>query len=156
VKKADSLKALLLKAVKALADKPENLTLFVDRGSIASRLGSLSFEYRYTLNIVVQDFAGSMDALIVPILGWIAENQPELLQKADSQPFTFESEILDGDLSDVSIDIALTERVRIAAGFDEQGKPGVHVSHLADVLPPDAFPGVQGVRLVDGVVAEPA
>jgi hypothetical protein len=151
MKKADSLKALLLKAVKPLADKPENLTLFVDRGSIACRAGSLSFEYQYTLNIVVQDFAGNVDTLVVPILGWIAENQPELLQKTDSKPFSFESEILDGDLSDISIDIGLSERVRITPG---QG--GVHVTHLDDVLPPDAFPGVQGVRLMDGVADEPA
>jgi hypothetical protein len=37
VKKADSLKALLLKAVKPLADNPENLSLFVDRGRIGHR-----------------------------------------------------------------------------------------------------------------------
>jgi hypothetical protein len=147
VKKADSLKALLLKAVKPLADNPENLSLFVDRGSIAHRAGSQTFEYRCTVNLIVQDFAGSMDMLTVPILGWIADNQPELLQKGDSQPFTFEAEILDGNLSDISIDIALTERVRMTPGVG-----GVHVTHLDDGLPHDAFPGVQGVRLTDGVV----
>ncbi len=147
MKKADSLKALLLKAVRPLAENPENLTLFVDRGSIGCRAGSLSFVYGYTLNVVVQDFAGSIDTLVVPILGWIAENQPELLQKGDSQPFTFEAEILDGDVSDISIDIALTERVRITPGVG-----GVHVTHLDDALRPDAFAGVEGVRLMDGVV----
>ncbi|USU08899.1 phage tail protein [Sphingomonadaceae bacterium OTU29MARTA1] len=152
MKKADDLKKLLLKSVASLAQSPENLTLFVDRGSIACRAGSLSFEYRYTLNIVVQDFAGSIDTLIVPILGWIAENQPELLQKSDSQPFSFESEILDGDLSDVSIDIALSERVRITPGEDAHGKPGVHATHLDDTLPHDAFPGVCRVNLITGIV----
>lgn len=147
MKKPDSLKAVLLRSVKPLADNPENLTLFIDRGAIGCRAGSLSFQYSYTLNVVVQDFAGNIDTLIVPILGWIAENQPELLQKGDSQPFTFEAEILDGDLCDVSIDIALTERVRVTPA---QG--GVHVTHLDDTLPPDAFPGVVGVRLIDGVV----
>lgn len=147
MKKPDSLKALLLRAVKPLADSPENLTLFIDRGAIGCRAGSLSFHYAYTLNIVVQDFAGSIDTLIVPILGWIAEHQPELLQKGDSQPFTFESEILDGDLCDISIDIALTERVRVTPGAG-----GVHVTHLDDALPPDAFPGVPYVRLMEGVV----
>jgi len=149
VKKADDLKALLLRSVRALADNPENLTLFVDRGSIACRAGSLSFEYRYTLNIVVQDFAGSVDALIVPILGWIADHQPELLQRADSQPFSFESELLDGDLSDISIDIALTERVQITPGIG-----GVHARHLDEMLPADAFPGVAAVRLTEAVVDE--
>jgi len=151
VKKPDSLKAVLLRAVKQLAEKPENLTLFIDRGTIRCRAGSLSFEYAYTLNIVLQDFAGSIDTLIVPILGWIGDHQPKLLQKQDSQPFTFESEILDGDLCDISIDIALTERVRVTPA-----EGGVRGTHIDDTLPPDAFAGVAGVRLIDGVVDVPA
>lgn len=147
MKKPDELKATLIGAVKSIRDNPERLTLFVDKGRVGVRLGSLNFEYRYSLNIVVEDFAGSVDQLTVPILGWIAKRQPELLQKQDSEPFTFETEILAGDLADVSIYIDLSERVRITPG---QG--GVHVEHLPDALDLDAFEGVCGVRLTDGLV----
>lgn len=42
------------------------LRIFVDNGSIASTLAtSLSFEKRYTLNVIVTDFTGDFDLLIV-------------------------------------------------------------------------------------------
>jgi hypothetical protein len=79
MKKPESLKALLLASVPGLADKPENLSMFIDKGRIAARLtGSLSFEYRYTVNVVVQDFAGDVDALFVPLL-FLMRRAPDLV-----------------------------------------------------------------------------
>ncbi len=61
----------------------------------------------------VLDYAGDQDAVIVPIIAWIAEHQPELLQRQDSEPFGFESEWLAQDKQDLSITIDLTERVAV-------------------------------------------
>lgn len=155
--KPDGLKRLLLAAVPGLADDPARLALFVDKGRIGARLGNLSFEYRYVLNVVVQDYQGADDALFVPILAWIAEQQPDLLQRADSEPFTFESEILDGDARDVSIYIPLTESVRVipkeGGGFTSEPIP-----ELRDA---DGFPGVccvplRQIYLADDLAAPPA
>lgn len=142
MKKLDSLKALLTRSVPSIAANPETLAIFVDRGRVGARAGSLSFEYRYALNLVVQDFAGSVDEVTVPLLAWIEENQPELLQKQDSEPFAFESELLAGDLLDLSITLELTERVRV-----QRAKGGVNVEHLSDTLPADVFEGAEGGRL---------
>lgn len=122
--KPDQLRRVLLAHVPDLKDNPDRLSLFIDKGTIAARPGNLSFEYAYTLNVVVQDYSGAVDALVVPIVAWIAEAQPDLLERAPQQPFTFESEILDGNAADVSIYIQLTEGVlvtpREGGGFDAQ------------------------------------
>jgi len=138
--KPKGLRRLLLKTVPGLADNPERLQMSIERGAIGARAGaSLSFEYRYTLTVTLLSFAGNVDAVMVPIVAWIAEQQPDLLRRADEQPFTFETEIQDEESADVSIDIDLTERVRVtprdAGGYD--------VVHLDDDAPqPDRFPGV--------------
>ncbi|HDD9533089.1 phage tail protein, partial [Escherichia coli] len=52
--KPDSLRRALTDAVTVLKTSPEMLRIFVDNGSIASTLAtSLSFEKRYTLNVIV-------------------------------------------------------------------------------------------------------
>ena len=76
--KPDSLRRALTDAVTVLKTSPEMLRIFVDNGSIASTLAtSLSFEKRYTLNVIVTDFTGDFDLLIVPVLAWLRENQPD-------------------------------------------------------------------------------
>lgn len=143
MKKPESLKTLLLASVPGLKDKPENLSMFIDKGRIAARLsGSLSFEYRYTVNVVVQDYAGDVDALFVPLLAWVADQQPDLLERDQQEPFSFESEILDGDLADISIDLELTERVKVA-----RTDAGLVVTHLDEPSRADEFAEVNGVVL---------
>jgi hypothetical protein len=145
MRKPEQLRRLLLRAVPGLADAPERLALFVDEGRIAARAGvTLSFEYRYTANVVIQDYAGDRDAVIVPLLAWIAQAEPELLARPDAQPFTFEAELLDGDAVDLSIKLDLTERVAVTPGADG----GYEVRHLDDLpADPDFYDGICGVVL---------
>lgn len=148
MKKPESLKALLLASVPALAEKPENLSMFIDKGRIVARLtGSLSFEYQYTVNVVVQDYAGDVDALFVPLLAWVAEQQPDLMERGEQAPFSFESEILADDLADVSIDLELTERVLVARSVD-----GLVVTHVDEPSRTDEFDGVGAPRLWAGIL----
>lgn len=146
MKKPDSLKRLLLLTVPQLAENPETLALYVDEGKVAGRTGaSLSFEYRYKLNLVAQDFAGDRNALMVPLLAWIAQVQPDLLDRPNAEPFSFECELIDDDTSDISITLDLTERVAVRPR--EGG--GYEVTHLDDPTPADLdrFDGVCGVAL---------
>lgn len=144
MKKADSLKELLLASVPALADDPAKLALFVDKGKVyAVRSNTLAFQLSYTLTIWVEAFGGDLDGLFVPILAWIAQNQPELIGRPDSEPFTFESELLDGDSADITIEIELTERVLIERRDD--GK--LRTRHLGDAPVADVFVGAEDARL---------
>ncbi|BCA60243.1 phage tail protein [Sphingomonas sp. HMP6] len=143
MKKPDGLRRLLMQAVPGLAADPSRFSMFIDKGSIEARAGSLSFEYAYTLNIVVQDYSGDIDALMVPILAWIAEQQPDLLERDPRKPFTFESELLDSDAADVSIDLQLTEAVRVA----RMPTGGYQAIHLDEPSRGDAFEDVCGANL---------
>ncbi|MCL6262180.1 phage tail protein [Craterilacuibacter sp. RT1T] len=115
--KPTSLRAALSASVPSLKKHPERLHVFIDEGSIASTMGgdSLSFEYRYTCNIIVTDYAGHSDALIVPVLAWIRSNQPELLLNRERMVdgFRFEADILNNASCDISIKLTLTERVGV-------------------------------------------
>lgn len=143
--KLDALRDLLLRAVPALRASPETLSLFVDRGRVAARAGAtLSFEYRYTANLVVQDFAGSPDAIIVPVLAWLARHQPELLAKPNGEPITFEAELLDADTIDLSLTIELSERVLVEPLADGTRRV-THLTDDADTV--DRFDGLCGVDL---------
>lgn len=136
--KPDSLRRLLLRAIPQLRDNPDALLLFVDQGRVGARAGAgLSFECRYTLNMVLTAFSGDQNAIFVPLLAWILEQQPDLMTRPDSEPFTFESEILDGDTSDISITLQLSELVRVT-----QTDAGYEVEPVLESGNPDRFPGV--------------
>lgn len=142
MKKPQILRDHLLRTVPGLAAAPDKLDLFIDRGRVQCGKGAgLSFRYAYTLNLVVQDFAGDPDRLMLPLLAWISEHQPDLLARAPQEPFAFEAEILDEKRTDVSITIDLTERVVVAA--DEGGRPVL--GHLPDVPMADRFDGVDAL-----------
>ena len=149
MKKPEGLRRLLL--ATALKDQAEKLQLYIDRGSVTCRRGrNLAFTYGYTLNIVVEGYTGDVDALMVPILAWVAEQQPDLLDKPPYEPFEFESELLDATSADVSINIKLTENVLV----DRTGQREWSTRHLDEPVIEDAFPGVCGVSLVEALVAE--
>lgn len=138
MKKAEGLKALLLAAVPALKADPAKLALFVDKGKVAAvRSKTLAYELRYTLTVWIEAYAGDLDGLFVPVLSWIAQNQPELIGRPDSEPFTFESELLDSDSADITIEIELTERVLV----ERKAGGKLRTVHLDDAPQPDTFTG---------------
>ncbi|RXD02490.1 phage tail protein [Sphingomonas sp. UV9] len=152
MKKLDSLRSHLLASVPEIRNSPEKMEIFVDKGDVAVRAGSLSFEYSYTASVWVQDFSVSVDNLLVPILAWMAANQPDLFEKGDRKPFTFESELLDAETCDITISINLTELVRV-----EQQAKGVKVFHLPEPVMLDQFAGVPtGTKLWAGLIEDVA
>ncbi|MBI2382339.1 MAG: phage tail protein [Gammaproteobacteria bacterium] len=130
--KPDSLRRALTAACPALKRNPDKLHVFIDAGHIAAGAGgSLSFEYAYTLNLIVTDFEAHPDSLMVPILAWLTVNQPELLLNREKMRdgFTFEAEILNHTSADISIKLALTERVQVR---DDAGSGRREVTHLPE------------------------
>ncbi|ELI9229932.1 phage tail protein [Yersinia enterocolitica] len=114
--KPDSLRKTLTDAVPVLRTNPDMLRLFVDNGKIAATLAaSLSFEKQYTLNVVVTDFTGDIDLLLVPIMAWLRENQPDIMTTDEGQKkgFTWYTDINNDNSIDVSINLLLTERTLV-------------------------------------------
>ncbi|HJW26430.1 MAG TPA: phage tail protein [Rhodocyclaceae bacterium] len=118
MKKPADLRAYLTQAIPSLAKDPDKIHVFIEKGHIASKYGkSLSFEYRYPLQLVITDYTDPVDTLIVPLLAWIAANQPDILLDPDKQAkaIGFEAEILDHHTTDIGLTLELSERVIITA-----------------------------------------
>lgn len=112
--KPNSLRDHLLAADPTLAQNPERLLVFIDQGNIRATAGpGLSFEWVYTLNLIITDYAGHPDNVAIPLLAWLRRNQPDLLTNIEKgkEAITFEADILGNDKVDLSITMPLTERV---------------------------------------------
>jgi len=120
-----------------VAENPDRLHLFVDSGQlVATSAASLSWEYRYTLNVVITDFTGDQNLLMAPVLLWLRGNQPDALQNSEAREklFSFEVDILANDRCDISMDLKLTERVIATV---EDGKARIEAVPEPDV--PEEF-----------------
>ena len=138
--KADSLRRWLTAYLPYLKTHPDRLQIYVEGGRIAARKSrTLSFVYRYTLKVGIWEYAGNSDHIMVPILAWIEKEQRELLRREDSDPFEFEAELLDGDVSDILISIDLTEPVLVLPREDGSG---YDIEHPPEPELPATFAGV--------------
>lgn len=128
--KPKSLREALEKAAPVLRKNPDMLRLFVDKGTIATTLAaSLSHENIYTLNVIVTDYSGDLDLLIVPINAWLRENQPDIMTTDESKRngFTYFADLNNHNNIDVSFSLRLTERVIV-----KQVDRALHVKHLVE------------------------
>jgi len=131
--KPAALREVVKMAVPALQEDPSKLLVFVDKGRILSPgPGALSFEYAYTVNLILTDMQGDADPVMVAILEWAQVNQPELLVvNEDRNTITFEVDQVTHDTYDLSIEMQLTEAVRVA-----QDANGVReIRHVAETAP---------------------
>lgn len=126
--KPQQLRKALTDSVPLLQRNPDSLNVFIDSGRIVSTLAnSLSFEYQYRLNMVITDYTGDIDVLIVPMLAWLRVNEPDMMATKEKQQsgFTFKADVISDTASDISIDLLLSERV-IVKELDGD----LHVTHL--------------------------
>lgn len=111
--KPASLRQHLANANQDLKQNPDKLLVFADQGKIiASGTTSLSFEYHYRLNIIITDYNGDPDAIMVPLLAWVAIHQTELLNNPDLRQtgMQFEVDFNNHKSIDLSVALDLTER----------------------------------------------
>jgi len=100
----------LRNAVPYVAENPDRLHLFVDNGAeVAISAKSISWEYHYTLNVIVMDFTGDQNLLMAPVLFWLGVNQLDAMQHSTERERLFEADILGNDSCDINMN--LTELV---------------------------------------------
>lgn len=112
--KPGSLRKHLLCHIGELRNDPDRMLTFIDDGKIrCTTAAGLSFEYGYNLQLIITDFAGHPDTVMIPLLDWLRTNQHELLANHDSNKdaIQFDADIMANDLVDLSITLPLTERV---------------------------------------------
>lgn len=135
MEKPKQLRRALTDSVPLLQRNPDGLNIFIDGGRIASTLASsLSFEYQYQLNLVITDYGDDIDLIMVPLLAWLRENQPDIMATEEKRRtgFTFKVDVLSDTLCDISIDLQLTERVIV-----KQEGDALHVTHAGESPLPD-------------------
>lgn len=112
--KPDKVRQVIERANPYLVRDPDKLQVFLDGGAIACRGGAgLSYEYRYTLHVIVQDYPHHADQLILPLLALLRTEQPELFENPDraARLIRFDAEVISSSLVDLALQVDLTERV---------------------------------------------
>jgi hypothetical protein len=119
--KPASLRRAIVAAVPSLKRNPDKLLVFIDQGLVvATGEPSLSFEYRYVLNLVLLDFAGEPDAIMIALVAWVKEHELDLVQDPTAREtgMTFEVDQLDHETCDLSIKVRLSESVVVTQNPD--------------------------------------
>ncbi|SAI47443.1 P2 phage tail completion protein R (GpR) [Bordetella ansorpii] len=140
MRKPTELRAWLTAANPLLAANPDRLSIFVDGGAVVcTGAASLSHEYRYTLNLIVQDYTGAPAAVVLPILAWLRTEQPEQFENPAlrERMLQLDVELLQNDAVDLSIQLQLTERVIVQAD-PQTGK--LAARHVGEPPHPDLPP----------------
>lgn len=139
--KPNSLRAHLTAVSAELRQNPDKLLTFADGGNmVATGTASLSFEYRYKFNIIITDYSGSEDALMVPLLAWVQVHQRDLLDNAELRKtgISFDVDYNNSESIDLAITLALTERVIVKPA----GAGRLEVLHLAEPQPTPTYTDV--------------
>ncbi|CQH31506.1 TPA: phage tail protein [Yersinia enterocolitica] len=124
------LRQALTDSLSLFQTNPERLKMFVDGGRIVSTLApSLSFENQYTLTLFIEDFPDDVDYLFVPILAWLREHQPDIMATEEKRRsgFIHKVDVMSDVLSDIRIDLQLTERVIV-----KEVDGALHVDHAPE------------------------
>lgn len=140
--KPDLLRAALVAALPEYGTDPDRLAIFIDKGTIATRFAppNFNFEYRYTLKIILLDYTGHVDAVMLALLRWLNVHQPDLLQRRDTADaaIAFEAEVLGGEKVDLDLTLELNEAVRLLPRDDG----GLDLEHLPEPSLDDGFADV--------------
>ena len=145
--KPDSLRAAIATAVPELAQNPDRLKIWLEKGRIrAPMTDSRAFAYEYALNVVVTDYTGHPSIIFLAINDWLRVNQPDLLRPDASGGYSFDADIMDNQTVDLGIELQLSEQVKLTSR--EGG--GWNLEHLAepDPLFPDDAPLVDPSALL--------
>jgi len=128
MKKLEDLRGHLLANVPGLKRNPDKLLTFIEDGSIEFWPGqNLSHAYAIPIQIIVTDYAGNVDDLVLPILSWLQVREPG---HDPMNTIRFEAELLNNNSYDIAITVNVTERVIVKAT-----EAGLDVEHVLPEAP---------------------
>lgn len=114
--KPNSLRDALLKAVPDLAASPDKLTVTVSSGTVVATMAtSLSYEKQYPLTVQVREFTDDINCLLVPVVAWLRDNQPDIMTRAEGQKsgFSWLAESTGTQGQNITLTLLLTERTLV-------------------------------------------
>lgn len=116
MQKLDTLRAAITAALPELAKGPENLRIWIERGSGQSRgTATEAFGFAFQANVLIVEMSSDIAVLALAVFRWARVNQPELLAPG-REGFSFDADILDNRCADVLLQIQLTQNVTVTPG----------------------------------------
>jgi hypothetical protein len=117
VKKLELLRNHLVNTIPNIKKNPDRLLTFIESGRIEFHRGqSLSHQYTVSARIVLTDYSGEIDAVMIPLLQWLSHYQPDLVPE---EAVRFDAELLNNKAWDLALEVTLTERVVAVVNCDE-------------------------------------
>lgn len=141
--KLDSLRAHLLAKVPGL--QPDGLHTFAKDGYIqATAASGMGWVYHFTMECILTDFSGHADQVVLPLLQWLRQHQPELFLSRDlmEKALRFEVDVLNHQAYDLGFTLKLSERVTV-----QQDGTTATVQHHGEP-PLDPYEGITHWQLV--------
>ncbi|AMR15399.1 phage tail protein [Klebsiella quasipneumoniae] len=132
MKKAELMRDALTRNNTWCKANPELFIVWVEKGHIQiEATGEASFMYHYTIQVLVVDFPGQIDDLMLPLLAWAWQQQPDLLLNPDNnRKVEFDADIVNDDVADILFKVPVWERVMVT---NSNGAP--KAEHLAESRP---------------------
>lgn len=132
MKKAELLRAALIAGNTWCKANPEQITVWVEKGHIQiEATGEASFMYHYSIQVLAMDFPGPIDDLMLPLLAWAWQQQPDLLLNPDNnRKVEFDADIVNDDVADILFKVPVWERVMVT-----NSNGGPKAEHLAESRP---------------------
>lgn len=127
MEKLDTLREALAEALPELKRNPENLRIWIERGSARCQgTTTEAFGFAFQANVVIFEMTSDIAVMAHAVFRWLRVNQPELLVPGNDG-FAFDAEILDNGCADVMLQIQLTQNATV--------KPVDGGSHTIEWLP---------------------
>ncbi|WP_341864989.1 phage tail protein [Pantoea wallisii] len=113
--KPQHLQQALTDGIPWLQQHPEQLSVTTGSGQIVATLAtSLSFEYRYALNVTLSGYSDDLNLVMVPLLAWLRRHQPDLMMNDARSGITFATDAA----NTLRITLQLSERVIVSGEGD--------------------------------------
>ncbi|HCC4630514.1 TPA: phage tail protein [Klebsiella pneumoniae] len=132
MKKAELMRDALTRNNTWCKANPELFIVWVEKGHIQiEATGEASFMYHYTIQVLAVDFPGQIDDLMLPLVAWAWEQQPDLLLNPDNnRKVEFDADIVNDDVADILFKVPAWERVMVT-----NSNGGLKAEHLAEQRP---------------------
>lgn len=138
MKKPALLRAAITAMFPELARGPDQLAMWVERGSVrATGNAQRGFAWEYQLEVVAENFKREPEGLFFVVVDWLRSHQPDLVQP-NAPGFPFEVDVLNDTTFDVQMTLPLREIVTATA----VGEGGWQLAVVPEQVPlfPDAEP----------------
>ena len=140
MKKAELMRDALTRNNTWCKANPELFIVWVEKGHIQiEATGEASFMYHYTIQVLAVDFPGQIDDLMLPLLAWAWEQQPDLLLNPDNnRKVEFDADIVNDDVADILFKVPAWERVMVTNSNLAEQRPRFNGGEWEMVFDPES------------------